>query len=83
MSSCAPAPRVHACPPTLTSRPVPHPRPFFRHQAYQYLLFAAEPYETIAFKLQSREVDKGQGRMFVYWDRYVPPSRRRQGDWRR
>lgn len=33
----------------------------------QYLLFAAEPYETIAFKLQAREVDKGSG-FFSYWD---------------
>ena len=26
---------------------------------WQYLLFAAEPYETIAFKIPSREIDKG------------------------
>ena len=25
---------------------------------WQYLLFAAEPYETISFKLPSREIDK-------------------------
>ena len=25
---------------------------------WQYLLFAAEPYETIGFKLPSREIDK-------------------------
>jgi splicing factor 3A subunit 2 len=28
---------------------------------HQYLLFAAEPYETIAFKIQSLEIDKAQG----------------------
>jgi len=38
---------------------------------YQYLLFAAEPYETIAFKLESKEVDKGEGRMLSNWDSYV------------
>jgi hypothetical protein len=40
-------------------------------QGYQYVLFAAEPYETIAFKLQSREVDRGDGRIFAHWDPYV------------
>ncbi|PWZ01756.1 hypothetical protein BCV70DRAFT_187628 [Testicularia cyperi] len=28
---------------------------------FQYLLVAAEPYETIAFKLQSREIERGNG----------------------
>lgn len=28
------------------------------NRAWQYLLVAAEPYETIAFKLQSREIDR-------------------------
>ncbi|PIA19690.1 hypothetical protein COEREDRAFT_78989 [Coemansia reversa NRRL 1564] len=36
---------------------------------YQYLLFAAEPYETIAFKIQSREVDMRPGRFWSHWDR--------------
>ncbi|KAJ2313661.1 CWF complex protein sap62 [Coemansia sp. RSA 2702] len=35
---------------------------------YQYLLFAAEPYETIAFKVQSREVDMRPGRFWSHWD---------------
>ncbi|KAJ1923392.1 CWF complex protein sap62 [Tieghemiomyces parasiticus] len=35
---------------------------------YQYVVFAAEPYETIAFKIQSREVDKAPGRFLHYWD---------------
>ncbi|KAJ2799546.1 CWF complex protein sap62, partial [Coemansia helicoidea] len=35
---------------------------------YQYLLFAADPYETIAFKVQSREVDMRPGRFWSHWD---------------
>ncbi|PWN34980.1 uncharacterized protein FA14DRAFT_144561 [Meira miltonrushii] len=33
-------------------------------RAWQYLVVAAEPYETIAFKLQSREVDRSEGVLF-------------------
>ncbi|KAL5267631.1 hypothetical protein ACHWQZ_G004615 [Mnemiopsis leidyi] len=35
---------------------------------WQYLLFAAEPYETIAFKIPSREVDKGEKKMWTQWN---------------
>ena len=35
---------------------------------YQYLLIAAEPYETIAFKLQSKEIDRGDGKLWNHWD---------------
>ncbi len=35
---------------------------------YQYLLIAAEPYETCGFKLQSREVDRREGRYWTWWD---------------
>lgn len=35
---------------------------------YQYLLVAAEPYETCAFKLQSREIDRREGRYWTWWD---------------
>lgn len=35
---------------------------------WQYLLCAAEPYETIAFKIPSREVDKTEGRFFTLWN---------------
>jgi splicing factor 3A subunit 2 len=35
---------------------------------FQYLLIAAEPYETCGFKLQAREVDKSEGRFWTYWD---------------
>ena len=38
------------------------------NKEYQYILFAAEPYETIAFKIQSREVDKREGRFWSHWD---------------
>ncbi|KAJ8900935.1 hypothetical protein NDN08_000233 [Rhodosorus marinus] len=36
---------------------------------WQYLLFAAEPYETIAFKIPNWEVDKDQGKFFNQWDK--------------
>ncbi|XP_066388314.1 uncharacterized protein [Miscanthus floridulus] len=35
---------------------------------YQYLLFAAEPYEIIAFKIPSTEIDKSASKFFSYWD---------------
>ncbi|KAI8918023.1 hypothetical protein BC831DRAFT_516317 [Entophlyctis helioformis] len=35
---------------------------------FQYLLVAAEPYETIAFKVQSLEIDRSEGRFWTYWD---------------
>lgn len=36
---------------------------------WQYLLFAAEPYETIAFKVPSREVDKSEARFWTLWNK--------------
>lgn len=36
--------------------------------AFQYILFSAEPYEVIAFKVPNAEVDKSEGRFFVHWD---------------
>lgn len=36
---------------------------------WQYLLFAAEPYETIAFKVPSREVDKSEEKFWTMWNR--------------
>ncbi|KAK6191653.1 hypothetical protein SNE40_003285 [Patella caerulea] len=36
---------------------------------WQYLLFAAEPYETIAFKVPSREVDKDPKKLWTHWNR--------------
>lgn len=35
---------------------------------YQYLLFAADPYETVAFKIPNRPIDKGEGRFYTHWD---------------
>jgi len=35
---------------------------------FQYLLVAAEPYETCGFKLQQKEVDKRDGRYWTWWD---------------
>ena len=36
---------------------------------YQYLLFAAEPYETVAFKIPNRKIDKSEGKFYTNWDR--------------
>lgn len=44
-----------------------HIEPPDRH--WQYLLFAAEPYETIAFKVPSREIDKDPRKLWTYWNR--------------
>ncbi|CAN8061454.1 unnamed protein product [Agarophyton chilense] len=35
---------------------------------YQYLLFAAEPYETVAFKIPNIPIDKTEGRFYTNWD---------------
>lgn len=35
---------------------------------WQYLLFAAEPYETISFKIPSKEVDKGAEKFWTHWN---------------
>ncbi|MCJ1308104.1 hypothetical protein MMC25_001756 [Agyrium rufum] len=37
-------------------------------KSYQYLLVAAEPYETCGFKLQAREVDRSQNRFWQWFD---------------
>lgn len=37
-------------------------------RAWQYLLFAAEPYETVAFKIPSDEIDRALGRLTTTWD---------------
>lgn len=42
------------------------------NKGFQYLLIAAEPYETISFKVQSREIDRNEGRFWTKWD---PDSR--------
>jgi|Transcript_17078 splicing factor 3A subunit 2 len=35
---------------------------------YQYLLVAADPYETVAFKIPNEPIDKGEGRFVTHWD---------------
>jgi len=35
---------------------------------WQYLLFAAEPYETIGFKIPNQEIDKNPSKFFTSWD---------------
>ncbi len=34
----------------------------------QYLLFACDPYETVAFKIPNQPIDKAEGRFFTNWD---------------
>lgn len=36
---------------------------------WQYLVFAAEPYSTIAFKIPSREIDKSEDKMWTHWNK--------------
>ncbi|CAK7213723.1 CWF complex protein sap62 [Sporothrix bragantina] len=36
---------------------------------FQYLLVAADPYETCGFKIPARALDRRAGRTFDYWDR--------------
>ena len=35
---------------------------------FQYMLVAAEPYETCAFKIQAREIDRREGRLWEWFD---------------
>ncbi|CAK9134018.1 unnamed protein product [Ilex paraguariensis] len=35
---------------------------------YQFLMFAAEPYEIISFKVPSTEIDKSTSKFFSHWD---------------
>jgi len=35
---------------------------------FQYLLVAAEPYETVGFKIPARELDKREEKQFCFWD---------------
>ena len=35
---------------------------------WQYLIFATEPYETIAFKVPLREVEKTDGKFWTHWN---------------
>lgn len=35
---------------------------------FQYVLFACDPYETIAFKIPNHPIDRREGRFFTHWD---------------
>ncbi|PSN72764.1 putative splicing factor 3A subunit 2 [Corynespora cassiicola Philippines] len=35
---------------------------------YQYMIVAAEPYETVAVKLQNREIDRREGKFWTWYD---------------
>ncbi|KAI9164428.1 CWF complex protein sap62 [Blastocladiella emersonii ATCC 22665] len=35
---------------------------------WQYVVVAAEPYETVAFKVPAREIDLSEGKFFTFWD---------------
>ncbi len=37
-------------------------------ERFQYLLVAAEPYETVAFKIPNLEIDFSEGKHFTHWD---------------
>ncbi|KAF2842285.1 putative splicing factor 3a subunit 2 [Patellaria atrata CBS 101060] len=37
-------------------------------KSYQYLVLAAEPYETVAFKLQAREIDRSEDKFWTWFD---------------
>ncbi|KAM0751677.1 splicing factor 3a [Meredithblackwellia eburnea MCA 4105] len=37
-------------------------------RAWQYLVVAAEPYQSISFKIQAREIDSGEGMSWEHWD---------------
>lgn len=42
------------------------------NKLYQYLVVACEPYETVAFKIPAKELDRGEKKFFTHWD---PDSR--------
>ena len=37
---------------------------------WQYLICAAEPYETIAFRIPAREIDRTNGKFFTVWNEH-------------
>jgi splicing factor 3A subunit 2 len=39
-----------------------------RDEKIQYLLVAAEPYETVAFKIPNEPIDRSPERFFTHWD---------------
>lgn len=39
-----------------------------RDETVQYLIVAAEPYETVAFKIPNQPIDRSPERFFTHWD---------------
>jgi splicing factor 3A subunit 2 len=62
--------------PQIDASERPHYRlmsPFEQHiekpdRSIQYLLFAAEPYEVVAFKIPNVELDKADGKFWNHWE---------------
>ena len=54
--------------------PVPKPPVAYEQKVetpdknFQYLLFACDPYETIAFKIPNQPIDKKEGKFYTSWD---------------
>jgi splicing factor 3A subunit 2 len=38
------------------------------YKRFQYLICAAEPYESIAFKIDSCPIDRREGKLWTNWD---------------
>lgn len=38
-------------------------------EKYQYVIFAADPYENIAFKIPNLEIDNSEEKYFCNWDK--------------
>ena len=39
-----------------------------KDKRWQYILFAAEPYDTVAFKIPNRPIDKDANKLFTHWN---------------
>eukprot|EP01084_Bolivina_argentea_P293543 504860_1 len=39
-----------------------------KDKRYQYILFAAEPYDTVSFKIPNRPIDKDSNKLFTHWN---------------
>ncbi len=39
-----------------------------RNEKVQYLLFAAEPYETVAFAIPNQPIERAADKFFTHWD---------------
>ncbi|KAG5519485.1 hypothetical protein PMAC_002112 [Pneumocystis sp. 'macacae'] len=36
---------------------------------WQYLIISAEPYESVAFKIEAKEIDRSEGNFWTFWDK--------------